>query len=159
MCQVEPLGRLGWSLCDLAVKTETFAITRIAVIFYRRVVLGWFFFKMINRQIPHVHQFISEFLELQKYSKVTDCYRLFCFWQILFFMCCLLIMMHLWLILNRINKQTTHEKQNLSKTEQSLLIWLVRILLELQKLWNKLVDLSNLSINLLKNNQLKSTLL
>ena len=22
---------------------------------------------------------ISEFLELQKYSKVTDCYRLFCF--------------------------------------------------------------------------------
>ena len=27
---------------------------------------------MINRQIPHVHQFISEFLELQKYSNDTD---------------------------------------------------------------------------------------
>ena len=32
---------------------------------------------MINRQIPQVQQFISEFLELHKYSKVTDCYRLF----------------------------------------------------------------------------------
>ena len=34
---------------------------------------------MINRQIPHVYQFISIFLELQKYSKVTDYYKLFCF--------------------------------------------------------------------------------
>ena len=40
---------------------------------------------MINRQIPQVHQFISEFLELQKYSNDTDYYRLFCFRQILFF--------------------------------------------------------------------------
>ena len=40
---------------------------------------------MINKQIPHVHQFISEFLELQKYLNDTDYYRLFCFWQILFF--------------------------------------------------------------------------
>ena len=34
---------------------------------------------MINRKIPHVHQFISEFLELPMYSKVTDYYRLFVF--------------------------------------------------------------------------------
>ena len=34
---------------------------------------------MIDRQITHVHKFISEFLELQKYSKVTDFYKLFCF--------------------------------------------------------------------------------
>ena len=27
---------------------------------------------MINRQIHHVHQFISELLELQKYSNDTD---------------------------------------------------------------------------------------
>ena len=40
---------------------------------------------MINRQIPNVQQFISEFLELQKYTFDTDYYRLFCFWQILFF--------------------------------------------------------------------------
>ena len=34
---------------------------------------------MINRKIPHVHQFISEFLELQKYMFDPDYYRLFCF--------------------------------------------------------------------------------
>ena len=34
---------------------------------------------MINIQIPHVHQFISEFLELQKYTFDTDYYILFCF--------------------------------------------------------------------------------
>ena len=50
---------------------------------------------MINRKIPHVHQFISEFLGLQKYSKPTDYYKLFCFWKILFFVCCLLILINL----------------------------------------------------------------
>ena len=34
---------------------------------------------MINRQIPHVHQVISEFLELHKYRFDRDYYRLFCF--------------------------------------------------------------------------------
>ena len=29
---------------------------------------------MINRQVPHFHQFISEFVEFQKYSKVADYY-------------------------------------------------------------------------------------
>ena len=33
------------------------------------------------------------FLEFQKYTFDTDYYRLFCFWQILFSMCCLLILM------------------------------------------------------------------
>ena len=42
---------------------------------------------MINRQITHVHQFISEFYEFQKYTFDTDYYRLFYFWQILFSMC------------------------------------------------------------------------
>ena len=36
------------------------------------------------------------------------------------------------------NKQTTHRKQNLSKTEQSVVIYIKRILLEPQKLLNKL---------------------
>ena len=31
------------------------------------------------------HPNVSEFLELHKYSKSLDCYRLFCFWQIIFF--------------------------------------------------------------------------
>ena len=66
-------------------KTETLALTRIAAIFYWRVILGLLFSKMINIQIPHVQQFISEFLEFQKYTFDPDYYRLFCFWQILFF--------------------------------------------------------------------------
>ena len=45
------------------------------------------------------------------------------------------------------NKQTTHEKQNLSKTEQSVVICRFRILLQLIKLSNKLLDVRNLSIN------------
>ena len=45
------------------------------------------------------------------------------------------------------NKQTTHEKQNLSKTKQSVVICRVRLLLELQKIQNKLVNLRNLSTN------------
>jgi len=61
-------------------------LTRLAAIFYWRVILGWLFLQMINMQIPHVHQFISEFLELQKYTFDTDYFRLFCFWQILFFL-------------------------------------------------------------------------
>jgi hypothetical protein len=52
---------------------------RLAAIVYWRVLLGWLFLQIINRQIPQVHKFISEFLELQKYSNDTDCYRLFCF--------------------------------------------------------------------------------
>ena len=45
------------------------------------------------------------------------------------------------------NKQTTHEKQNLSKTEQSVVISRFRILPEPQKFQNNLLDVSNLSIN------------
>ena len=48
------------------------------------------------------------------------------------------------------NKQTTHEKQNLSKTEQSVVICIKRILLELQKFLNNFLDLSNLSINIMQ---------
>ena len=39
------------------------------------------------------------------------------------------------------------KKQNLSKTEQSVVIWIKRILMELIKFSNKLLDLRNLSIN------------
>ena len=89
-----------WSCCK---KTETFALTRLDAIFYWRVNLGWLFLQMINRQILQAHQFISEFLELQNYSDDTDYYRLFCFWQILFSMCCLLILMDLWVVSEGMN--------------------------------------------------------
>ena len=45
------------------------------------------------------------------------------------------------------NKQTTYRKQNLSKTEQSVVIYIKRILMEPQKLLNELLDLRHLSIN------------
>ena len=48
------------------------------------------------------------------------------------------------------NKQTTREKQNMSKTEQSVVIWIKHILMELIKFSNKFLDLINLYINHLK---------
>ena len=48
------------------------------------------------------------------------------------------------------NKQITHRKQNLSKTEQSVVIYIKRILMELIKFSNKFMDLCNVSINHLK---------
>ena len=89
-----------WSCCK---KTETFALTRLAAIFYWRVLLGLLFLQIINRKTPQVHQFISEILELHNYSNDTDYYRLFCFWQILFSMCCLLILMNLWVVSEGMN--------------------------------------------------------
>ena len=103
LCQVEPLGRLGWSLYDLAVKNRNFALTRLAVTFYWRVLLGRLFLQRINRQITQVHQFIWEFFEFQKYTFGTDYYRLFCFWQSFFSMCCLLILMNLWVVSEGMN--------------------------------------------------------
>ena len=98
MCQVEPLGRLGWSLYDLAVKNINFSAHEISCHFYWRVILGWLFLQMINRQIAQVQKFILEFLGSQKYTFDPDYCRLFCFWQILFFVCCLLILMNLWVV-------------------------------------------------------------
>ena len=43
------------------------------------------------------------FLQLQKYSWVTDYYKLFCFWQILFPVCSLLILMNLWVLSEGMN--------------------------------------------------------
>ena len=40
LCQVEPLGRLGESLCDHAVKNRNFSAHEISCHFYRRVILG-----------------------------------------------------------------------------------------------------------------------
>ena len=37
-------------------------------------------------------------MELQKFTKLPDYYRLSCFWQILFSMSCLLILMNLWVV-------------------------------------------------------------
>ena len=77
-----------WSCC----KKQKLCTHEISFhFFYWRVLLSWFFLQKINRQIPHGHQFSSEFLELHNYSRVIDFYSLFCFRQILFSMCCLLI--------------------------------------------------------------------
>ena len=54
-------------------------LTRLAAIFYWRELLGLFLLQMINRQISQVHQFISEFLVLQKYSNDTDLLQLVLF--------------------------------------------------------------------------------
>ena len=45
----------------------------LAAISYWRVILGWFFLKMINRKITQVHQFISEIFGV---TEVFEWYRL-----------------------------------------------------------------------------------
>ena len=91
-------GKTWVMFCDLAVKTETFAPTKTILILNRNMLKYWFFLQKINKKNYLGFPIFSGFLELQKYSKYSDCYRLFCFWQILFFACCLLILMHLWLV-------------------------------------------------------------
>ena len=87
----------------ILLKNRNFALTRLATTFYWRALFSWLFLHMITRQIPQVHQFISEFLEFQKYTFDTDYYRMFCFWQILFSMCCFLILMNLWVVSEGMN--------------------------------------------------------
>ena len=110
MCQVKPLGWFGWKLIWSCWKTETFALTKLFFIFIGRVLLSWFFLQKINIQITQVVLF-SEFLVFQKYSYKSDCYRLFCFWQILFSLRCVLVLMILWFSL----KSFFHRKLEYSR--------------------------------------------
>ena len=64
---------------DLAKKDRNFALTKKILIFYQKELLPWFFLQKINIQIYQVVLFFSEFLEFQKFSFKSDCYRLFCF--------------------------------------------------------------------------------
>ena len=52
---------------------------------------GWYAFCPDSRNC-------SKILRYKKYTKYTDCYRLVCFWQILFLLCWFLILMKLWLV-------------------------------------------------------------
>ena len=67
------------SLCDIAVKNGNFCAHEISCHFLLESDFRLSLFADDYRQIPHVHQFTSEFLELQKYSDDTDFCRLFCF--------------------------------------------------------------------------------
>ena len=97
--QVFPKVLLGTNTNENLKPHITIGYMNYLLFFYRRMLLSWLFLHNINRKISHVHQFISEFLELQKYSKYSDCFRLFSFWHILFSLCCVLIFMALWFYL------------------------------------------------------------
>jgi hypothetical protein len=56
-----------------------------------------FFTHDVYTNCPRFPNF-SEFLEAQKYGFYSDCYRLFCFRQILFLLHSLLVLMNLWLV-------------------------------------------------------------
>ena len=84
MCQARPLGWFGWELIWSCWKIETFALTKLFLIFNRRVILSWFFLQKTNKQIIHV---LLMFQNFQSYRSIrssqiaTDCsvfYR-FCF--------------------------------------------------------------------------------
>ena len=95
MCQDLPLG---WLNCLLvcAVQNRNFGCSARFYIFYWNVKRFWNFFHCLSIQIVYFSNFFRIF-GFPYLALATDYYRLFCFWQILFFVCCLLILMNLWL--------------------------------------------------------------
>ena len=81
----------------ILLKNKNFARTKLVLLNHRNVILRLFLSVDQQTNFPELPIFVG-FLKFHKFALVTDCYRLFCFWQILFFVCCLLILMHLWLV-------------------------------------------------------------
>ena len=96
LCQDLPLGCLH-CLLVCAVQDRNFGCSaRYIFLLERQTVLKLFALYFYTNCLFFL--IVSEFLEFHKFALVTDYYRLFCFWQILFFVCCLLILMNLWLV-------------------------------------------------------------
>ena len=87
MCQDLPLGWLDGLFGLCSAKTETLVVVRDFSFF-----TGTSNASEISTQYCYpIFLFctnFSEFGELHKYGECSDCYRLFCFWQILFLMHC-----------------------------------------------------------------------
>ena len=81
-------------------KTETLAVVREFTFFTGTSKVSEIFTHYANCLF---FPYFLDFLELHKYMKVPDCYILSCFWQILFSMCCSLILMNLWVVSGGMN--------------------------------------------------------
>ena len=104
MCQDLPLGFLDCLFGMCSAKTENLAVVQFTF-FYWNIKSFSNFLHSLAIQIVYFVEF-SELLEYQKYGGYSDCYRLFCFWQILFLMHSLLVLMKLSIFISGLS----HEK-------------------------------------------------
>ena len=95
MCQALVLGWLDCLFTLCGTKIETLAVVREFTFFYWKVKWVWKFLHITSVQIFLIFICVPAFLELQKFAKLPDYYRLSCLRQILFLMHCLLVLMKL----------------------------------------------------------------
>ena len=93
MCQGLPLGCLQ-CLLVCTVQDRNFGCSAWFYIFYWNVKRFWFLLNCLS-VIFLFFLILLEFLGYHKYGECSDCYILFCFWQILFLMHSLLVLMKL----------------------------------------------------------------
>ena len=84
MCQVEPLGRLGESLCDLAIKNRNFSAHEICCHFYWRVQLVDYFCRwLIGKFLTSTNLFQNflNYISIRNIQIATDysVFDRFCF--------------------------------------------------------------------------------
>ena len=96
MCQALVLGWLDCLFTMCRTKTETLAVARDFIFFTGKSNgSGTFCTSLLYKYFKFSYFFR---MELQKFTKLPDYYRLSCFWQILFSMSCSLILMNLWVV-------------------------------------------------------------
>ena len=104
MCQGLPLGCLQ-CLLVCAVQDRNFGCSARFYIFYWNVKRLWNFALYLYKNCLFF-VILAEFLGYHKYGGCSDCFRLFCFWQILFLMHSLLVLMNLSIYISGLS----HEK-------------------------------------------------
>ena len=104
MCQGLPLGCLQ-CLLVCTVQDRNFGCSARFYIFSWHIKRFWFFLQCIYIQLFLFFLILVEFLGYQKYGECSDCYRLFYFWQILFLMHSLLVLMKLSISISGLRNQ------------------------------------------------------
>ena len=84
-------------------KTETLAVVHEFTFFTGKSNGSETFCTLLMYKFFKFSYFVRIFLELQKFTKPPYYYRLSCFRQILISMCCLLILMNLWVVSEGMN--------------------------------------------------------
>ena len=97
MCQDLLLGWLDCLFAMCGAKTETLTVVHEFTFLSEMSKVSEIFTQYFYTNFLIFPKFL-EFCELHKYTKFPDCYRLSCFWQILFSMHCALILMDLWVV-------------------------------------------------------------
>ena len=102
MCQALVLGWLDCLFTMYSTKTETLVVGRDFTFITGKSNGSETFCTLLLHKIFKFSYFL-DFLELQKFTKLPDYYRLSCFWQILLSMYWSLILMNLWVVSGGMN--------------------------------------------------------